>query len=124
MVLVDTSVWIDHLRRGNKALAELLCEGLVLLHPFVIGELACGEMRKRDRVLGYLAELPTAEVAEHSEVFELLESKKLHGRGLGWIDLHLLASALITNCALWTLDKPLADAVRSLRIDPRNPRTH
>ncbi len=115
MMLVDTSVWIDHLRRGNPQLAALLNEGGVLTHPLVIGELACGHLTDRSKILKLLEALPSARVAEHEEVLHLLSSRRLHGRGLGWIDLHLLASALLSRCPLWTLDKPLIAAARSLK---------
>jgi hypothetical protein len=114
MILVDTSVWIDHFRRGNAKLSNLLNEGVVLIHPFVIGELACGNLRKRDTILNLLAALPQAKAAGHDEVMRLIDEKRLHGRGLGWIDMHLLSSALLTGCALWSLDKPLAEAAKML----------
>lgn len=116
MVLVDTSVWVDHLRRGNADLAGLLEEQEVLCHPFILGELACGNLRKRAEVLALLAALPGANVAEDGEVLHLLEAKRLHGKGLGWVDAHLVASALLTDSALWTLDKPLQRAATTLRI--------
>ena len=93
MTLVDTSVWIDHLRRGDAELAALLEEGMVLVHPFVIGEIACGTLRQREVVLGHLRHLPEAPLATETEVHHLLEGHRLGGRGLGWVDLHLLASA-------------------------------
>jgi hypothetical protein len=107
MVLVDTSVWIDHFRRNSPALAELLDEGVVLTHPFVLGELACGNMKNRGAVLSNLELLPAAVSATHEETSRLIEDHKLWGRGIGWVDAHLLASALISNCALWTLDDKL-----------------
>lgn len=107
MILVDTSVWIDHLRFGNATLAEMLEEERVLLHPFVIGEIACGNLRNRARVLANLEALPVATSADHEEVVKLVEGHKLWGKGIGWIDAHLLASALVSGCRLWTLDKRL-----------------
>ena len=118
MVLVDTSVWVDHLRRGNDDLVTLLEEAQSLCHPFVIGELACGNLSQRDRILSLLGALPQAPVAEHAEVLELVESRRLHGQGLGWIDMHLLASALLAGCPLWTLDRRLASAARKLGAAP------
>jgi predicted nucleic acid-binding protein len=109
-LLVDTSVWIEHLRRGSAALVECLEAGNVWTHPFIIGELACGNLRNRDEVLGLLTRLPQAPVAGHTEVLELVEARRLMGRGLGWIDMHLLASSLLAGVPLWTLDKPLAAA--------------
>ncbi len=107
MILVDTSVWIDHLRFGNATLVEMLEEERVLLHPFVIGEIACGNLRNRARVLANLEALPVATSADHEEVVKLVEGHKLWGKGIGWIEAHLLASALVSGCRLWTLDKRL-----------------
>lgn len=116
MILVDTSVWVEHLRAGSARLQALLHDDLVLCHQFVIGELACGYLRKRGQLLGLLAAVPEARLAEHHEVLHLLDSARLYGRGLGWVDLHLLASALISGCALWTLDRPLQRAADGLKI--------
>lgn len=108
MVLVDTSVWIEHLRQGNQRLADLLTVGRVVCHPFVVGEVACGSLHNRAEVLGLLAALPAAPMATHEEVLWLLESERLYSRGLGWVDVHLLASSRLVSCTLWTLDKTLA----------------
>lgn len=108
MVLVDTSVWIAHLRQGDQSLVELLVAGRVVCHPFVISEVACGSLHNRNEVLRLLTALPSAPMATHEEVLWLLESERLYSRGLGWIDVHLLASARLSNCVLWTLDKTLA----------------
>ena len=116
MVLVDTSVWIDHLRRGNRMLVEMLASAIVMCHPFVHGELACGNIANRQEIQRLLADLPGAAVAQQHEVLVLLEVEALHGRGLGWIDIHLLASARLTGCRLWTLDKALASAARELGL--------
>jgi len=116
MILVDTSVWVDHLRKGNHRLATLLEEGVVVCHPFVVGELACGGIRNRTQILALLRALPEASVAEHEEVLILLTNWRLHGRGLGWIDVHLMAAALLTGCRLWTLDKALRSAADRLGI--------
>lgn len=117
MILVDTSVWVQHLARTPSAmLASLLDDGRVAGHPFVVGELACGHMRQRQEILGRLALLPSLEVAGHDDALALLERRRLQGGGLSWIDVHLLASALIGHVSLWTLDKPLAAAARSLGI--------
>lgn len=113
-VLVDTSIWVHHLNRGNARLVELLNEGEVLCHPFVIGELACGRMRKRRQILGLLAALPQARVAGHEELLHLVDQHRLYGRGLGWIDIHLLGSGLLSSCTLWTSDKALHEAARAL----------
>jgi predicted nucleic acid-binding protein len=109
MILVDTSVWVEHFRVGNS-LGAVLAEGLVLTHPFVVGELACGNLRSRARVLADLGVLSPAVLATDEEVMRLVEDHKLWGRGIGWIDAHLIASALIANCRFWTLDRPLERA--------------
>jgi hypothetical protein len=107
MVLADTSVWVDHWRRGNNGLAALLEEDRIVVHPMVIGELALGALRSRADVLGDLRELRTSTMAEHAEVLELVERRRLWGRGIGWVDAHLLASALLDGVRLWTLDRNL-----------------
>ena len=117
MILVDTSVWVRHFRMGDKKLAELLEEGEVSCHPHVIGELACGNLRRRSMVLSLLGELPLVPIAENEEVLALLDRGKLYGRGLGWIDAHLLASAMLAECPIWTLDVSLKRAAAHLRID-------
>jgi len=116
VILVDTSIWVDHLRRGSEALSALLNEGLVVCHPFVIGELACGKVSNRTEILSLLAALPAATIAEHDEALGLLGTHKLSGKGLGWIDVHLLAAALLSGCTLWTRDKALASAARALGV--------
>ncbi len=115
MILVDTSVWVDHMRRSNERLAGLLDAGHVLCHPFVVGELACGNLVRRDRILGLLNDLPEAPVAEHAEVLQLVQSRRVYGQGLGWIDMHLMASSLLARCQLWSLDKRLHAAAQRLR---------
>lgn len=108
MILVDTSVWIDHLRIGDEKLASLLDSNLVLTHPFVVGELACGNLRNRESMLGLLQALPQATVATDTEVLFFIERHALMGRGIGYIDAHLLASASLSNTArLWTRDARL-----------------
>jgi len=116
MILVDTSVWIAHLRKGGSGLAELLSEAAVLVHPFVIGELACGDLRNRSRLLSDLEALPCAVSATHQEVMRLVEDRKLWGLGIGWIDGHLLASALLSSCQFWTLDRKLARAAAAAGV--------
>ena len=108
MILVDTSVWVEHLRRGLPRLATLLQEGEVLIHPWVIGELACGNLHNRQHVLDLLQGLPTALVASDAEVLLLIERDRLMGRGIGYLDAHLLASARLSHCRLWTQDRRLA----------------
>ena len=117
MILVDTSVWIDHLRKGNAELASLLNEGVVLCHPFVIGELACGNLENRAEFLSLLAAIPASTVASHQEVLRLVSDRGLSGKGLGWIDVHLLASALLSRCALWTTDKAIGSYTRKLKVE-------
>lgn len=114
MVLVDTSVWVAHLRQGNIGLEALLNEGRVVCHPFVIGELACGNLRNRFEILVHLQALPRAIPAEHEEVMQFIENYSLMGKGLGYIDMHLLASALLTKISLWTLDKKLHEVAVEL----------
>jgi predicted nucleic acid-binding protein len=116
MVLADTSVWIEHFRRGRPTLADRLSEGLVLMHPFVSGELACGNLKNRAAILSDLDALPRSKLASDTEVLRLIEDRRLWGRGLGWIDVHLLASALLSNCRLWTLDKTLRQAAAELGL--------
>jgi predicted nucleic acid-binding protein len=116
MILVDTSVWIEHLRAGNQRLKTLLFDEQVLCHPFVVGELACGTLQKRGEILSMLKALPKAQLLEHEEVLSFIEARRLHGRGIGWVDAHLLASALLTGCTLWTFDKPLRRAAAALNV--------
>lgn len=115
-MLVDTSVWVDHLARGNPGLVGLLEAGEVEIHPFVIGELALGNLRWREGVLGYLTALALVPPAEHEEVLRLVEERGLAGSGLGWADAHLLASALIGGTRVWTLDRTLAAAADRLGV--------
>ena len=116
MILVDTSVWIDHLRRGNPELEELLEATQVSCHPFIIGELGCGSLRKRKQILAHLSRLPSVGLATHVEVMELVEGRRLMGTGIGWVDVHLLAASLIAQNALWTMDRSLAAVARQLDV--------
>ncbi len=116
MLLVDTSVWVDHLRRGNARLAERLAACEALIHPHVVGELACGHLANRAEILGLLQALPAGIVATEEEALAFLEDRKLYGRGLGWIDVHLLASARLSGVRLWTLDRALAAAAKALDL--------
>ena len=108
MILVDTSVWVDHLRNGNDQLKDWLNNNEVIVHPFVIGELACGSIKNRREVLSLLSELPEAIVADHDEVLSFVDNNRLFATGIGWIDAHLIASALLSKSRLMTLDKPLS----------------
>ncbi|MDQ3426956.1 MAG: type II toxin-antitoxin system VapC family toxin [Gemmatimonadota bacterium] len=116
MILADTSVWVHHLRQGNDRLGGLLSEGQVVCHPFVIGELACGNLKNRTEVLQLLDRLPSAAAATHDEVLSLIETRRLMGRGLGWIDAHLLGAAVLHGFGLWTLDRQLAFAAGALGV--------
>ena len=108
MILVDTSVWVDHLRSGDVQLVDLLERANVIMHPFVIGEIACGILRDRLSILELLLDLPAAAVAEGEEVLGFIERHLLHGKGIGYVDVHLLASVALTEGAkLWTRDKRL-----------------
>lgn len=117
MILIDTSVWIDHLRAGVPAVAAALERNGVLMHPFVLGELACGNLRKRGDVLRLLAELPTAPTATDPEALGFIARHALMGRGIGYIDVHLLASAALAGTArLWTRDKRLVEVATDLKL--------
>jgi hypothetical protein len=115
LILVDTSVWVDHLRRGDAGLAALLDGASVLAHPFVIGELACGSMAQRTQVIALLQMLPQAAVAEADELLAFIERRRLYALGIGYVDAHLLASvALTAGSRVWTRDKRLLAAARRL----------
>ena len=117
MILVDTSVWVDHFRVGDKALTDLLLRNRVVAHPFVIGELACGNLKDRNHVLGLLANLPKAAVASEQEILLFIEKRQLMGRGIGFIDVHLLAAVFLSeDLALWTKDKRLAALAEALGV--------
>lgn len=107
MMLVDTSVWIDHLRRGDAELVAMLSEGQVLVHPWIVGELACGNLQDRKLVLGLLQSLPSAPVANAGEVLFFIEKHALMERGIGYVDVHLLAAARLAGTRLWTRDRQL-----------------
>ncbi|HVN89150.1 MAG TPA: type II toxin-antitoxin system VapC family toxin [Candidatus Binataceae bacterium] len=108
MILVDTSVWVDHLRRSNARLGELLNTGSVLVHPFVIGEIALGWLCQRRIILAALSDLPRVRVGTHDEVLGLIERESQFGRGIGFVDAHLLVAARLTpGTTLWTLDRRL-----------------
>ena len=116
MLLVDTSVWVDHLRRGDAELAKRLEEGVVMTHRLVIEELACGSMVRREEILTLLETLPRAPEAEHAEFLDFVEKRELAGSGLGAVDVHLLASAKLAPAKLWTRDAALARAADRLAI--------
>lgn len=117
MLLVDTSVWVDHLRLGDEALTGALGRNEVMIHPFVLGEIALGTLVNRALVLASLADLPRAAVATDREVMGFIDSAGLHGRGIGYVDAHLLASARLTAGAkLWTRDRRLSEAAVALGL--------
>ena len=117
MILIDTSIWVDHLRNGNENLTMLLNRSQVLVHPFVLGELACGNLTNRNEVLGLLKNLPEAPVATDDEVLLYIERQTLMGRGIGYIDAHLLAAVALEGTArLWTRDKKLHAAAHALSL--------
>ena len=117
MILVDTSIWINHLRTPSRLLGQLLELEQVLVHPFVVGELACGNLANRKEIIALLHSLPSAPKADDDEVLFFIDRHKLMGRGLGLVDIHLLASATIGTAYLWTADNNLGLAARGLKID-------
>jgi predicted nucleic acid-binding protein len=122
VILVDTSVWVDHLRKGNRPLTVLLDRGAVLVHPFVIGELALGNVRQRALVLSALSDLPPANVATDAEVLHFIDQNALFGRGVGYVDIHLLAAVRLTaGAALLTYDKRLNSVAVELGLAERSP---
>ena len=117
MVLVDTSVWVSHLRDGNADLEKLLSDGEAVCHPFIVGELACGNLKNRHEILTYLQSLPMTILAEDEEILKFIENNQLMGKGLGYIDIHLIASAALTDVPLWTLDKTLDKFTKKIGIN-------
>jgi len=120
VILADTSVWIAHFRHGSEDLKRSLDAGEVLCHPHVVGELACGNLRNRDDILEYLRALPGATTATDDEVVACIERNRLYGTGLGYTDVHLLASAMLTPTRLWTFDAALGRAARRLHLTPED----
>lgn len=116
MVLVDTSVWIDHLRAGDAQLATLLESGQVLCHPLIIGELACGHLRHRQALLDHLHQLPQAEICTHEEALVFIEKHSLMARGVGITDIMLLAAAVLSRAFVWSRDKNMAKVAHDLRL--------
>jgi predicted nucleic acid-binding protein len=117
MILVDTSVWVDHLRAGDEDLSTLLNNSQVLMHPFVLGELACGNLRNREMVLRLLKDLPHAALATDDEVLFFIERHALMGHGIGYVDAHLLAAVMLDGAAqMWTRDKRLRAVADSLTL--------
>jgi predicted nucleic acid-binding protein len=115
-ILVDTSIWVNHLRRGSLQLADLLNKGSVACHPFVIGELACGNLKKRTEILNLLQSLPCTPTLSFDEYLHFIDYHHLYGVGIGFVDIHLLASALLSDAKLWTSDKQLKRAAEDIGI--------
>ncbi len=116
MILVDTSVWITHFREGNRQLEKLLMNAEVMCHPFIIGELACGNMKNRNEILSLLQALPMTQVVDFNEFLFFIDQNHLMGNGIGFVDIHLLASAQLMGVSLWTADKRLNSAADKLRL--------
>ena len=118
MVLVDTSIWVTHLRHGAIGLEALLHGGRAVCHPFIVGELACGNLQNRPEIISLLQTLPGAIRAGHEEIMKFIENYRLMGKSLGYIDIHLLASAMLTGIPLWTIDKKLNEVAIKLGLVP------
>jgi len=116
VILIDTSVWIDHFRKADRRLMDRLEQQEVVLHPFVLGELACGNLKNRKEIISLLHALPTVTRAEDDEFLFFIERHKLMGRGIGLVDAHLLASCYMTPCLLWTKDKRLRSVAEKMKI--------
>lgn len=114
MILVDTSIWVDHLRAGCRTLAKLLHEGEVLCHPFIVGELSCGNLQQRREIISLLQALPHLDRVSDDEILYFIEKHRLYGKGLGLVDIHLLASCSVGACQLWTKDKRLMKIAEDL----------
>jgi len=117
MVLVDTSVWVSHLRDGSVGLEKLLNDGEVVCHPFIVGELACGNLKNRHEILAFLQSLPMTILAEDGEVLKFIENHQLMGKGLGYIDVRLIAAAVLTDVPIWTFDKTLEKITKKIGIN-------
>jgi len=116
MVLVDTSIWVTHLRQGSRQLEKLLMDAEVMCHPFIIGELACGNLKNRNEIISLLQSLPMAPTIEFDEFLFFVDRNHLMGKGIGFVDVHLLASAQLTGISLWTADKRLKSAANQLEL--------
>ena len=116
MILVDSSVWIRHFKKLNVEFAELLANNAVMIHPMIIGELACGSMKYRTEILQLLMTLPRAESCSLDEVVDFIEHKNIHGKRIGWVDANLLASAMVSKVSIWTFDRPLSHIARELGV--------
>lgn len=117
MVVVDTSIWIDHLAKADERLQQLLLNGQVLMHPYIIGELACGNLKPRDEILEMLAVLPAAPLAQDHEVLYFLNANQFYRQGIGYVDAHILSSvALLRTATLWTRDKRLSHLAQKIGL--------
>ncbi len=116
MVLVDTSIWVDHLRQGSRKLEKLLVDAEVMCHPFIIGELACGNLKNRREIISLLLSLPMTPTIEFDEFLFFMDRNHLMGKGVGFIDLHLLASAQLAGVTFWTADKKLKSSADQLEL--------
>jgi len=116
MVLVDTSIWITHLRQGSRQLENLLMDAEVMCHPFIIGELACGNLKNRTEIISLLQSLPMVRMIEFDEFLFFIAKNRLVGKGIGFVDVHLLASAQLTGIPLWTVDKRLKSSADQLKL--------
>jgi predicted nucleic acid-binding protein len=116
MILVDTSIWIAHLRHGSRQLEKMLMDAEVMCHPFIIGELACGNLKNRNEIISLLQSLPMAPTIEIGEFLFFIDRNRLMGKGIGFVDVHILASAQLTGVRLWTADKRLKAAAVSLDL--------
>jgi len=116
-ILIDTSVWIKHLRESDKNLIRLLEQGLVACHPFIIGELACGGIKNRYEIISLLNDLPSTDILDHHDIMEFIEYRKIMNKGIGYVDVHLLGSALVSETHLWTFDKALRKIANKLSIE-------
>ena len=116
MILVDTSIWISHLREGNRQLKELLLNAQVMCHSFIIGELACGNIKNRNEIISLLTALPMAQKVDFEEFLFFIDQNHLMGKGIGFVDIHLLASAKLAGVKLWTADKRLVSAAEQLKL--------
>jgi predicted nucleic acid-binding protein len=117
MYLVDTSVWIDHLNKSEPLLVSLLNDNVVCTHPFIIGEIALGNLRQREIVIGYLQGIPQARVGSDFEVMHFISKRMLYGKGIGYVDAHLVTSALLMdNIYIWTRDKKLLKITKQFSL--------
>jgi predicted nucleic acid-binding protein len=116
MVVVDTSIWVTHLHQGSRQLEKLLMDAEVMCHPFIVGELACGNLKNRNEIIPLLQSLPMAPTIEFDEFLFFIDRNHLMGKGVGFVDVHLLASAQLTGVPLWTADKSLKSAANQLAL--------